>query len=84
MVLSQYKVGGSLQNDDPTYVERQSDYELYTALLNGEFCYVINTRQMGKSSLLVKVKHKLESERSCCTSVDMTRGSKHYYPFTMV
>ncbi|BAZ09584.1 WD-40 repeat-containing protein [Calothrix sp. NIES-4071] len=81
MVFSQYKVGGSLQNDDPTYVFRRGDQELYTALLNGELCYVFNTRQMGKSSLLVKVKHKLESEGYRCTNVDMTRiGSKHITP----
>lgn len=81
MVISQYKVGGSLQNNDPTYVERQSDKELYTALLNGEFCYVFNTRQMGKSSLLVKAKQKLEQEGYRCTNVDITRiGSKHITP----
>lgn len=81
MVFSQYRVGGSLQNDDPTYVKRRADSELYTALKNGEFCYVFNTRQMGKSSLLVKVKHQLEKEGYRCTNVDITRiGSKHITP----
>ncbi|BDA73166.1 WD-40 repeat-containing protein [Calothrix sp. PCC 7716] len=81
MVISPYTVGGSLQNNDPTYVKRRADSELYTALKNGEFCYVFNTRQMGKSSLLVKVKHRLEKEGYCCASVDMTRiGSKHITP----
>ena len=81
MVFSQYRVGGSLQNDDPTYVERLGDEELYTALKKGEFCYVFNTRQMGKSSMLVRVKNKLEKEGYRCTNVDMTRiGSKHITP----
>jgi WD40 repeat protein len=81
MVSIQYKVGGSLQNDDPTYVVRRADKQLYTALKSGEFCYVFNARQMGKSSLLVRAKHLLEEEGYLCTSVDMTRiGSQHITP----
>ena len=81
MVSSQFKVGGSLQNDDPTYVVRRADYQLYTALKAGEFCYVFNARQMGKSSILVRAKHQLEKEGYLCTNVDMTRiGSRHITP----
>jgi hypothetical protein len=50
-----YQVGGSLQADALSYVRRQADEDLYAALKQSKFCYVLNSRQMGKSSLKVQV-----------------------------
>ncbi|WP_254174218.1 AAA-like domain-containing protein [Planktothrix pseudagardhii] len=72
-MLTEYQVGGSLHNNDPTYVVRACDHQLYHALKAGEFCYIFNSRQMGKSSLLVRTKHQLETEGYCCAVVDMTQ-----------
>ncbi|MCU0523548.1 MAG: AAA-like domain-containing protein [Elainella sp. Prado103] len=72
MVQFDYQVGGSLQSNHPTYVERAADTELYQFLLQGELCYAFNARQMGKSSLMMRAKHRLEMAGYRCAVLDMT------------
>ncbi|MEH1808158.1 MAG: AAA-like domain-containing protein [Nostoc sp.] len=68
-----YQVGGSLHSDDPTYVVRQADEKLYNSLKDGNFCYVFNSRQMGKSSLLQRISRRLKSEGYKCVYLDVTQ-----------
>ncbi|MDV2998651.1 MAG: Tol-Pal system protein TolB [Chroococcopsis gigantea SAG 12.99] len=68
----EYRVGGSLPENHPTYVERKADKELLLALLAGDYCYVFNSRQMGKSSLRVRVMKRLQSQGMSCASLDIT------------
>ncbi|MDZ8107418.1 MAG: AAA-like domain-containing protein [Nostoc sp. DedQUE12a] len=76
-----YQVGGSLRSDDPTYIIRQADEKLYTSLKAGDFCYVLNCRQMGKSSLLQRTSYRLRQEGYSCVYLDMTRlGSEDTTP----
>jgi len=76
-----YQVGGSLSMDSPTYVVRSGDRDLYKALKQGEFTYIFNARQMGKSSLMVRMMHYLQQEGFCCVAIDMTRiGSENITP----
>ena len=60
MTSIRYQVGGALLQDVSSYVTRDSDRQLLEALKAGEFCYVLNSRQMGKSSLMVRTLAQLQ------------------------
>jgi AAA-like domain len=65
-----YQAGGSLTFQHPSYVSRESDKQLEQAIRNGKFCYVLNCRQMGKSSLAIRTLKRLKTDPSdeydCC------------------
>lgn len=68
----QYQIGGSLPADAPTYIVRQADHDLFASLLAREYCYVLNARQMGKSSLRVKTMSRLKAQDIACSEVELS------------
>ena len=72
-----YQLGASLPVDAKSYVQRQADEEFYQKLRAGKFCYVLNSRQMGKSSLRVQTMQRLQLEGTVCAAIDLTGIGKH-------
>ena len=67
-----FVTGGTLRHDAPCYVERRADKELLTGLTTGEFCYVLTSRQMGKSSLMIRTADKLKRKNIRAVILDLT------------
>ena len=72
MASNFYVTGGNLKLDAPSYVERLADTELYQHLKEGEFCYILTSRQMGKSSLMVRVANRLRQEGAYVAVIELT------------
>lgn len=54
-----YITGGTMSRHAASYVARQADETLFHSLRQGELCYVLTPRQMGKSSLMVRTADRL-------------------------
>ena len=67
-----YIVGGTVERDAPCYVQRRADNDLYDGLQQGKFCYVLTSRQMGKSSLMVRTAARLREEGVGIAVLDLT------------
>jgi AAA-like domain/GUN4-like len=73
--INEYIFSGSLPENASTYVKRSADDELYEALTAGKFCYVLNSRQSGKSSLRVRTMSRLTDASIECASIDLSSVS---------
>src|SRR4051812_30267928 len=67
-----YVAGGTLQYDAVSYVHRRADDELLEGLRAGRFCYVLTSRQMGKSSLMVRTAAQLRRDGVSVAVLDLT------------
>jgi outer membrane protein assembly factor BamB len=67
-----FVTGGTIPRDAPCYVTRQADDDLLDGLRTGTFCYVLTTRQMGKSSLMVRAATRLRADGAKCVLLDVT------------
>jgi WD40 repeat protein len=67
-----FVTGGTMPRDALSYIERQADGQLLDGLRRGEFCYVLTSRQMGKSSLMVRTATRLRVEGTAVAVLDLT------------
>ena len=67
-----FVTGGSLTPGAPSYVVRRADGELVDALRRGDFCYVLDSRQVGKTSLVGRAAARLRDEGASVAVLDLT------------
>ena len=67
-----FVAGGTLSPNVPSYVKRSADDELFELALSGQFCYVLTTRQMGKSSLMIRTARRLQDKGVKTAIIDLT------------
>jgi formylglycine-generating enzyme required for sulfatase activity len=67
-----FVAGGTLRPDASSYVQRPADNELFEHALAGEFCYVLTSRQMGKSSLMIRTEQRLREHNVKTVIIDLT------------
>ena len=67
--------GGTLAPDDPFYVERPADQQLLDLCRRGTLCYVLASRQMGKSSLHARAAWTLQAEGFLPVYLDLAPSS---------
>ena len=79
-MVDQYIFSGSLPKNASTYVTRDADRELYDGLRGGKFCYVLNSRQSGKSSLRVQTMRRLRENGVECAAIDLSAGGIQNVP----
>jgi hypothetical protein len=69
--------GGTVPADAASYITRRADGDLLGGLLTGDYCYVLNTRQMGKSSLSVQAIARLRERGVRTVFIDLTKIGAH-------
>lgn len=67
-----FVAGGALPSDAISYIQREADERLFASLVAGEFCFVLTSRQMGKSSLMVRTAVRLQELGTRVAAVDLT------------
>jgi WD40 repeat protein len=72
-----YTVGGTVQAGGGLYIARKADEDMLNLSRAGTFAYVLTSRQVGKSSLMVRTAEQLVKEGIRPVMVDLTGlGSK--------
>jgi formylglycine-generating enzyme required for sulfatase activity len=72
MTQTIYTVGGTVQAGGGVYIKRKADDELLELCRRAEFAFILSSRQVGKSSLMVRTAGQLEEEGIRSVIVDLS------------
>src|SRR6185503_5808009 len=75
-----YVSGGTMPAASRSYVERRADRTLLNSLTRGDFSYILTSRQMGKSSLMVRTTERLRAAGLCVAVLDLTAIGQNLTP----
>jgi WD40 repeat protein len=67
-----YTVGGTVQAGTGFYIPREADERLLNLCRKKQYAYVLTTRQVGKSSLMVRTSEQLTDEGTRNAIIDLT------------
>jgi energy-coupling factor transporter ATP-binding protein EcfA2 len=70
-----YTAGGTMDPMASSYIERRADKDLLEAVMAGRFCYILTSRQTGKSSLMMRTASKLQGNGIKSVIIDLTARS---------
>lgn len=76
MFESHYTIGGTIPADNPLYIDRRADAELLALCQAGEYAYILTSRQLGKSSLMLRTSLRLRETGVQTAIVDLQRIGK--------
>lgn len=68
-----FTIGGTVQAGSGIYLSRPADDELFELCRARDFSYVLTSRQMGKSSLMVRTAERLNEAKIRTAIIDLTR-----------
>lgn len=67
-----FVAGGAVQAGGGVYLERAADRELLRRCADGDFAYILTSRQLGKSSLMYRAAERLVEAGACPVIIDLT------------
>ena len=68
-----YSLGGTVQASKGIYISRQADKKLLELCQQAEFTYILTSRQMGKSSLMISTASELKKFSVKSVIIDLTK-----------
>ncbi|MBX7131538.1 MAG: AAA-like domain-containing protein [Fimbriimonadaceae bacterium] len=75
-----FRPGGTMDPNAPSYLERVADAQLLDALVAGEYVFLLDSRQKGKSSLVARTMVKLKERGIDAVKLDLQRIGANVTP----